>query len=80
MAGEAKTWWWNPPTYVTDSERVVEMVTNFAGGSRAAWARGGDDACFDSTAKNLRAGLLLVVAVDRYPIGQVQFRLLRPAR
>ncbi|MFI7483398.1 type IV secretory system conjugative DNA transfer family protein [Kocuria sp. M1R5S2] len=77
VAGEQPTWWWNPLTYVTDSERATEMATNFAAGSRATGAKGGD-AYFDSAGKDLLAGLLLAAAVGREPIERVHYWLSRP--
>lgn len=77
VAGEAPTWWWNPLSYVTDSERAAEMANNFALGSRAVGARGGD-AYFDSAGKDLLAGLLLAAAAGGRPIAQVHTWLSRP--
>lgn len=76
LAGEAPTWWWNPLSYVTDSERAAEMASNFALGSRAVGAKGGD-AYFDSAGKDLLAGLLLAAAVGGRPIAQVHTWLSR---
>lgn len=78
VAGEKPTWWWNPLTYVTDSERASEMANNFALGSRAAGAKSGD-AYFDSAGKDLLAGLLLAAAVGGEPIDRVHHWLTRPA-
>ncbi|MFF0991270.1 type IV secretory system conjugative DNA transfer family protein [Kocuria nitroreducens] len=76
VAGEKPTWWWNPLTYVTDSERAAEMATNFATGSRPAGAKMGD-AHFDSAGKDLLAGLLLAAAVGGEPIERVHYWLTR---
>ncbi|MEX5307656.1 TraM recognition domain-containing protein [Kocuria sp. CPCC 205258] len=77
VAGEKPSWWWNPLSYVTDSERAAEMATNFALGSRAVGAKGGD-AYFDSAGKDLLAGLLLAAAVGGQPIERVHYWLSRP--
>lgn len=76
VAGEKPTWWWNPLTYVTDSERAAEMATNFSIGSRPAGAKMGD-AHFDSAGKALLAGLLLAAAVGGEPIERVHYWLTR---
>jgi len=76
VAGEKPTWWWNPLTYVTDSERAAEMANNFAAGSRPAGAKMGD-AHFDSAGKDLLAGLLLAAAVGGEPIERVHYWLTR---
>ncbi|WP_458117322.1 type IV secretory system conjugative DNA transfer family protein [Arthrobacter sp. D2-10] len=78
VANEEPTWWWNPLTYVTDSERAAEMANNFALGSRAVGAKGGD-AYFDTAGKDLLAGLLLAAAVGNQPIERVHTWLSRPA-
>lgn len=77
VANEQPAWWWNPLSYVTDSERAAEMANNFALGSRAVGARGGD-AYFDSAGKDLLAGLLLAAAAGNRPIAQVHTWLSRP--
>ena len=77
VANEQSTWWWNPLTYVTDSERAAEMANNFALGSRAVGAKGGD-AYFDTAGKDLLAGLLLAAAVGKQPIERVHTWLSRP--
>ena len=77
VANEESTWWWNPLTYVTDSERAAEMANNFALGSRAVGAKGGD-AYFDTAGKDLLAGLLLAAAVGKQPIERVHTWLSRP--
>ncbi|KUG53848.1 conjugal transfer protein [Kocuria rosea subsp. polaris] len=76
VAGEAPTWWWNPLSYVTDSERAAEMANNFATGSRPAGAKMGD-AHFDSAGKDLLAGLLLAAACGGEPIERVHYWLTR---
>ena len=76
VAGEEPTWWWNPLTYVTDSERAAEMATNFSIGSRPAGSKMGD-AHFDSAGKDLLAGLLLAAAVGGEPIERVHYWLTR---
>jgi type IV secretory pathway TraG/TraD family ATPase VirD4 len=76
VAEEAPTWWWNPLSYVTDSERAAEMATNFSIGSRPAGAKMGD-AHFDSAGKDLLAGLLLAAAVGGQPIEKVHYWLTR---
>lgn len=76
VAGEKPTWWWNPLTYVTDSERAAEMANNFATGSRPAGAKMGD-AHFDSAGKDLLAGLLLAAACGGEPIERVHYWLTR---
>jgi type IV secretory pathway TraG/TraD family ATPase VirD4 len=76
VAGEAPTWWWNPLSYVTDSERAAEMANNFATGSRPAGAKMGD-AHFDSAGKDLLAGLLLAAASGGEPIERVHYWLTR---
>ncbi|WP_144836697.1 type IV secretory system conjugative DNA transfer family protein [Kocuria rosea] len=76
VAGEKPTWWWNPLTYVTDSERAAEMANNFATGSRPAGAKAGD-AHFDSAGKDLLAGLLLAAACGGEPIERVHYWLTR---
>lgn len=77
VTNEQPTWWWNPLTYVTDSERAAEMANNFALGSRAVGAKGGD-AYFDTAGKDLLAGLLLAAAVGKQPIERVHTWLSRP--
>lgn len=75
VAGEKPTWWWNPLSYVTDSERAAEMANNFAAGSRDVGAKG--DGHFDSAGKDLLAGLLLAAAVGGEPIERVHYWLTR---
>ncbi|PLC10694.1 conjugal transfer protein [Kocuria flava] len=75
VAGEKPTWWWNPLTYVTDSERAAEMANNFAAGSRDVGAKG--DGHFDSAGKDLLAGLLLAAACGGEPIERVHYWLTR---
>jgi type IV secretory pathway TraG/TraD family ATPase VirD4 len=77
VATEEPTWWWNPLTYITDSERAAEMANNFALGSRAVGAKGGD-AYFDTAGKDLLAGLLLAAAAGKQPIERVHTWLSRP--
>ena len=71
VAGEKPTWWWNPLTYVTDSERAAEMANNFAAGSRDVGAKG--DGHFDSAGKDLLAGLLLAWARSLGEFGATVF-------
>jgi len=76
VAGEAPTWWWNPLSYVTDSERATELATNFSAGSRPAGATLGD-AHFDAAGRDLLAGLLLAAAVGGEAIERVHYWLTR---
>lgn len=76
VAGEQPTWWWNPLSYVTDSERAAEMANNFSLGTRAVGSKG--DAYFDNAGKDLLAGFLLAAAVGGRPISQVHSWLSHP--
>ncbi len=77
IALEEPTWWWNPLSYVTDEVRAAKMAQHFASGSRDADAK--TEAFFDSSGKDLLAGLLLAAALDNRPITDVYTWLTRPA-
>lgn len=73
IVGAEPTWWWNPLTFVTDTERAMEMAENFALGSRQEGAK--TDGFFEPAGKELLAALLLAAALDQRPIKDVYYWL-----
>lgn len=68
-AESPNTWWWDPLSYVTDEVRAAKLADHFASGSRDPGAR--TDAFFDSSGRDLLAGLILAAAIAGEPITQV---------
>ncbi|GAA6123762.1 type IV secretory system conjugative DNA transfer family protein [Bifidobacterium psychraerophilum] len=69
ISDEARTWWWNPLSYVTDDTKALQMAGYFAAATTDPNAK--RDAFFDTAAESLLSYLLLACALSDQPITQV---------
>ncbi len=69
IIGEEPTWWWNPLSFVTDTETAEKLADVFLASATDAGAK--QDAYFESDSKRLLSHLFFAAAVGRRPITDV---------
>lgn len=69
IIGERPSWWWNPLSFVTDTETAQKLADVFISSETSAGAR--QDAYFESAGKETLVRLFLAAAVGGRPITDV---------
>lgn len=69
LIGEEPSWWWNPPSSVTDMETAGQLADVFLASATDAGAK--QDAYSESDGKRLLSHLLFAATVGRRPITDV---------